>query len=307
MRHVPPLQAVRAFEAAARHENFTAAANELGMTQAAVSYQIKLLEERLGVPLFTRAKGRVALTDAGRKAAPIVSQAFDSLEDAFSSIVDEDESVLTINTTSTFASNWMAPRLGLFQIARPGLAVRLQTDNHLIDFASGDADVAIRSGRGAWPGLRRHFLFHLHSTPMCSPDFRDRHGIDRPERLFDVTRLNPQDAWWRLWFKAIGLEVEEEQTLGGIRVDSQVAEGNAAMAGHGVAMLNPCLWRPELASGRLVQLFDMVVVEQSSYWLVYPEHKRHQAKIRAFREWLAGEVAELAKFSIPEAFVPPPE
>src|SRR3712207_122666 len=112
MRKMPPLPAVRVFEAAARHENFTTAAAELGMTQAAVSYQIKLLEERLGVPLFIRSKRRVSLTDAGRKVAPLVSGAFDALADAFDGAVADDESVLTISTTQTFASNWMAPRLG---------------------------------------------------------------------------------------------------------------------------------------------------------------------------------------------------
>jgi LysR family glycine cleavage system transcriptional activator len=305
MRHIPPLQAVRVFEAAARHENFTSAAAELGMTQAAVSYQIKLLEERLGLPLFQRVKGRVTLTDAGRKAAPLISQAFDALSDAFESIVADDESVLAISTTQTFASNWMAPRLGLFQIARPELAVRLRTDNAIIDFAREDVDVAIRSGTGPWPGLRHHFLFRLHSTPMCSPDFKERYELSAPARLFEVPRLNAQDIWWRLWFKAAGLADDETHRPGGIRLDSQAAEGMAAMAGQGVAMLNPCLWLPELASGRLIQPFPLIVIEDSAYWLVYPEHKRHQAKIRTFRDWLLAEVERQASQTQPGVFVPP--
>jgi LysR family glycine cleavage system transcriptional activator len=134
MRRIPPLTAVRVFEAAARHENFTAAAVELGMTQAAVSYQIRMLEERLGLPLFLRSKRRVTLSDAGRKAAPLVASAFDSLADAFAGIVEDDGAVLTISTTQTFASNWMAPRLGAFQFERPELAVRLITQNQIIDF-----------------------------------------------------------------------------------------------------------------------------------------------------------------------------
>src|SRR5919202_6175978 len=124
MRRLPPLAAVRAFEAAARHENFTLAAAELGLTQAAVSYQIKLLEDRLGVPLFVRSKRRVTLSDAGRRVAPLVSTAFDGISEAFAGLVDDDESVLTISTTQTFASNWLAARLGAFQLARPELAVR---------------------------------------------------------------------------------------------------------------------------------------------------------------------------------------
>src|SRR3954462_11939521 len=122
MRKLPPLAAVRVFEAAARHENFTLAAAELGMTQAAVSYQIKLLEERLGVPLFVRSKRRVTLSEAGRRGAPLVSAGFDGIAEAFAGLVDEDESVLTVSTAQTFASNWLAGRLGALPVGRPALA-----------------------------------------------------------------------------------------------------------------------------------------------------------------------------------------
>jgi LysR family glycine cleavage system transcriptional activator len=305
MRHIPPLPAVRVFEAAARHENFTQAAAELGMTQAAVSYQIKLLEDRLGLPLFHRSKRRVTLSDAGRRIAPLVSGAFDDLSDAFSSVVADDEGVLKISTTQTFATNWMAPRLGLFQIERPELAVRLHTDSGLVDFARDDIDVAIRSGFGPWPPLRHHFLFRLNVTPMCSPDFRERHGLENPEQLFDVPRLSPGDPWWKLWLAAAGLGDRADPVMGGIRLDSQVAEGNAAMAGHGVGMLSPLMWRNDLARGRLVQLYDLTVNEGPNYWLVYPDHKRGQPKIRAFRDWVLKEVAADAVAGPAEAFEAP--
>ncbi|HEY0445010.1 MAG TPA: transcriptional regulator GcvA [Allosphingosinicella sp.] len=306
MRHIPPLPSVRVFEAAARHENFTQAAAELGMTQAAVSYQIKLLEERLGVPLFHRDKRRVTLSDAGRRVAPLVSGALDALSDAFSSIVDDDESLLKISTTHTFAANWMAPRLGLFQIERPELAVRLQTETALVDFARDDVDVAVRTGTGPWPGLKQHFLFRLHVTPMCSPDFLARNDLAAPDKLFGATRLSPGDVWWKLWFAAAGLTAPVALRSPGIRLDSQAAEGNAAMAGQGVAMLSPLMWRLELAAGRLVQPFPISVYEGPSYWLVFPEHKRNQPKIRHFREWLLAQVAEQAKAGPAEAFLPPP-
>jgi LysR family glycine cleavage system transcriptional activator len=305
MRHIPPLTSVRVFEAAARHENFTAAAAELGMTQAAVSYQIKMLEERLGVPLFRRDKRRVALSDAGRRVAPLVSGALDTLSDAFGALLADDEAVLKISTTQTFATEWLAPRLGLFQIERPELAVRLQTDTRLVDFARDDVDVAIRGGVGPWPGLRQHFLFRLQTTPMCSPGFQERHAISRPEQLFELPRLSPGDYWWKLWADAIGVPEPENPRAGGLRLDSQVAEGHAAMAGHGIAMLNPQMWQSDLRGGRLVQLFPLVVLEKISYWLVYPEHKRNQAKTRHFRDWLLGEVEALAKAEPNEAFVAP--
>jgi LysR family glycine cleavage system transcriptional activator len=303
MRRLPPLPSVRVFEAAARHENFTRAAAELGMTQAAVSYQIRLLEDRLGLPLFTRSRQRVTLSDAGRRVAPALSAAFDSIADAFSALVDEDESVLSIDTAQTFATNWLAGRLGTFQIERPELAVRLHTSSRLVDFARDDADVAIRMGRGPWPGLRQDFLFQLHSTPMCSPDYRDRHRIERPEDLIRLNRLNPQDEWWTLWLARAGV-AEPEPGGAGIRLDSQVAEGQAALAGHGVGMLTPMFWKAELASGRLVQLFPLVSCEGRAHWLVYPEHKRTRAKIRAFREWLLREMAAEAAAGPAEVFTP---
>jgi LysR family glycine cleavage system transcriptional activator len=307
MRHLPPLPAVRVFEAAARHENFTLAASELGMTQAAVSYQIRLLEERLGLPLFVRSKRRVTLSEAGRRLAPVVSDAFDRLGEGFSDLVDEDESVLVISTAQTFASNWLAPRLGGFQIPRPDLAVRLVTSNAMTDFARDDVDVAVRMGSGPWPGLRQHFLFCLYSTPLCTPDFRDRHRLDRPEDLLHVPRLNAHDWWWKQWLEEAGVPLADEAPRQGIRLDSQALEGNAALAGHGVGLLTPLYWRVDLAAGRLVQPFDLVVVSGPALWLVYPEHKRGRTKIRAFRDWLLAEIATDAPAGPAEAFKPPAE
>jgi LysR family glycine cleavage system transcriptional activator len=203
MRTLPPLAAVRVFEAAARHQSFTQAAAELGMTQAAVSYQIKLLEERLGVPLFLRAKRRVQLSEAGRRAAALVTTGLDQIADAFSGLLADNEGVLTVSTTQTFASEWLAPRLGRFQLPRPELAVRLLTQNNIIDFAREEADVAIRSSPDPlqWPGLRAHFLFRLHGTPLCTPEFRDLHNLRRPEDVLHVPRITPDDYWWDLWFE----------------------------------------------------------------------------------------------------------
>lgn len=305
MRHLPPLPSVRVFEAAARHENFTLAAAELGMTQAAVSYQIRLLEERLGVPLFVRSKRRVTLSEAGRRLAPVVSDAFDRLAEGFSGLVDEDETVLAISTAQTFASNWLSSRLGGFQMARPELAVRLLTSNTMTDFARDDVDVAVRMGKGPWPGLRQHFLFCLYSTPLCTPDFRDHHRLERPEDLLRVPRLNAHDWWWKQWLEEAGVPLIEEARQQGIRLDSQALEGNAALAGHGVGLLTPLYWRAELDAGRLVQPFDLVVVSGPALWLVYPEHKRGRAKIRAFRDWLLAEIAAEAPAGPAEAFTPP--
>src|SRR4051812_20084595 len=145
---LPPLAAIRVFEAAARHGSFTKAAAELGMTQAAVSYQIKVLEERVGAPLFLRRPRQVLLTDAGQRLAPAVTEAFALMRDAYAATRGAAEGVLCVSTLVTFASNWLAQHLGSFQIDHPSIAVRLDTSDCLVDFAREDIDVGIRSGRG---------------------------------------------------------------------------------------------------------------------------------------------------------------
>lgn len=292
MRHLPPLAAVRVFEAAARHENFTAAAVELGMTQAAVSYQIRLLEERLGVPLFRRERRRVVLTDAGRRAASQLTAAFDSIDAAFASVRAEDEAVLTVSSTNTFANLWLAWRLGGFQLAHPDTAVRMLTDNRLIDFAAEEVDVAIRSGAGSWPGLAAHRLMTLDFTPMCSPAFlHDQGGRLDPADLLRLPLISAHDPWWATWLRDAGLDVIAARHTG-IRLDSQAHEGRAAIAGQGVAMLTPLFWQNDLAAGRLVQPFAHVGRDGEAYWLVYPEARARVVKIKRFREWLLATLSD---------------
>lgn len=305
MRKIPPLAAVRVFEAAARHENFTAAAGELGMTQAAVSYQIRVLEERIGVPLFARVKRRVVLTEAARRAGPVVSGAFDALQDAFAMLASEDAGVLTISCATTFASNWLAPRLGGFQMERPELAVRLDASDRLADLTHDEVDVGIRAGYGGWPGLRAHFLFRLHFAPMVSPAFLARFPLDTPADLLAVPRLSPDDVWWKLWFEAAGVAATATPSRPAIRLDSQVLEGNAALAGQGAAILSPLYWQNDLIAGRLVQPFPLIGFQGPSFYLVYPEQRRTRPKIAAFRDWLLREVAAQAASGPTGAFEAP--
>lgn len=306
MRKLPPLTAVRVFEAAARHENFTLAAAELGMTQAAVSYQIKVLEERVGLPLFVRSKRRVLLTDAGRTAAAQVSRAFDGLDAAFARLRAEDEGMLTISTSQTFANTWFAWRLGGFQMAHPDMAVRLLASDALADFVTDDVDIAVRSGREPnWPGLHAELLIRVDYTPMCSPDFLARHGGTlAPADLLRLPLISPQDVWWSSWLRAAGVDVPDVINRPGIRLDSQAHEGNAAIAGQGVAILTPFFWRNDLRDGRLVQPFDQLTTRGFGYWLVYPEHRSRVPKIKRFREWLVAEIASDLNALVP-AISPP--
>ena len=292
MRRIPPLSAVRVFEAAARHENFTAAAAEPGMTQAAVSYQVKLLEERLGVPLFRREKKRVLLTEAARRIAPQVGRAFDALDSAFATIRAEDEGLLTVSTSNTFANTWLAWRLGSFQMAHPDMAVRLLTSDMLADFTTDDVDIAIRAGRGSWPDLSQDLLLPIDFTPMCSPGFQRRHGpVFEPADLLRLPLISPHDSWWSHWLREAGVDAPDRMPRRGVRLDSQAHEGHAAMAGQGMAMLTPFFWRNDLAEGRLMRPFDQVSTRGYAYWLVCPEARRGVPKIKRFREWLFAELA----------------
>ena len=297
MRRLPPLAAIRAFEAAARTENFTAAAAELGMTQAAVSYQVKSLEERLGAPLFVHEKGRARLTQLGARLLPALSGAFDQIEAAFASHREEDESLLTITTTHTFANTWLAWRLGAFQMEHPDLAVRMTTSNELCDLKSGDADVAIRAGSGGWEGLEEHRLFVSEFTPMASPEciIEAERKLGRrlePGDLPHQHLINPSDDWWQQWFSDNGVPADESVLRRpGIRLENQANEGHAAMAGQGFALLTPLLWKGDVAAGRLAVPFpDRVSTRGWAYWLVYPRERRMVPKVKRFREWLLAEM-----------------
>ncbi|MFC7537544.1 LysR substrate-binding domain-containing protein [Sphingomonas sp. GCM10030256] len=296
MRRLPPLSAVRVFEAAARLENFTAAAAELGMTQAAVSYQVRALEDRVGAPLFTREKGRARLTPLGMRLLVPLSQALDTIAAAFATTRAEDEGLLTVATTNTFANAWLAWRLGAFQVDHPDLAVRVTSGNRRADLAAGEADVAIRSGFGEWPGLETHLLMPIDFTPMASPRFiqqvTERLGRSLvPEDLPSLPLISPDDHWWECWLGEAGVRYEAAPARGGIRLDYQADIGHAAMAGQGLALLSPLMWRNDLAEGRLVRLFEQVSDEGQGYWLAYPAERRSVPKIKRFREWLLGELA----------------
>lgn len=284
---LPPLSAVRCFEAAARHGSFTRAAQELGMTQAAMSYQVKLLEDRVGGQLFLRGPRGVALTEAGHRLAPAVTQAFGQLRAAFADLSESAEGVLSLTVLNAFATNWLVPRLGEFQLAHPRIAAKLDVSSELIDFSREDIDVGIRSGHGEWPGLAAHRLMPVAFTPMASPRFLESAGpLHEPADLLRLPLLDPTDIWWPEWFSAAGVDPPDLSQRTEMRLYYQTLAASAALAGQGVAMLMPAFFADELASGRLAQPFPQVCCSGSHYWLVYPQARRRSAKIRAFRDWL---------------------
>jgi LysR family transcriptional regulator, glycine cleavage system transcriptional activator len=285
---LPPLTALRVFEAAARHLSFTKAADEIGMTQAAVSYQIRLLEERFGSPLFVRRPRQVELTEGGRRLAPAVSEAFGLISQAYAAARGGAQGMLTISVSVTFATLWLARHVGDFQIAHPTIAVRMDANNRLVDFTHEDADIGIRSGGGQWPGLCSHLLLHGDFAPMISSRLAASTPIREPADLLHLPLLDPEDPWWEDWFAAAG--VAYTKPVRRERLGMQALAASAAMAGQGVAILSRALYAMELAEGRLVQPFNLLVKSDMSFYLVYPEARRNVPKIRAFREWILREV-----------------
>ncbi|MEM1045054.1 MAG: LysR substrate-binding domain-containing protein [Pseudomonadota bacterium] len=290
---LPPLAAIRVFEAAAKYENFTRASEALGMTQAAVSYQIRVLEDRIGEKLFLRRARGVVLTELGRQLFRRTTSALDQLRDAFAEARTTGQETLVINVIPTFASNFLAARLGLFQIDHPDIAVRVEVSQDLIDFETSDADLAIRQGQGNWPGLKCVRLFDAEMTPMLSPALAETiGGVDTPADLLKLPLLDPSDPWWPAWFARAGVPFEPlPVTEANVRFDAEVLEANAAIAGHGVGRLTPALHRDALKGGRLLHPFDLTHGSGDAFWLVSPHDRRNTTKIRTFRAWMEDQVA----------------
>lgn len=304
MSRLPPLAAVRAFEAAGRHENFSRAAEELGMTQAAISYQVRQLEDRVGKPLFVREKGRVRLSDAGQRLLPAVTSGFAGICDAFDALREDDADVLSISAAVTFGGSWLSARIGRFQLRHPDIAVRMSLDNKVVDLTGGSADVALRAGRGRWDGMRADFLFRQHYTPITTAAFIERHSLERPEDLLRVERLSPDDHLWKGWFGCAGVG-EPQPGRRGVVLDSQLQEASAIAGGYGVAMMTPFFWQADLDSGRLVQPFEHLYRPQAAHYLVHPVGRVGVRKIERFREWLQDELAEDRKTTPAEIWEEP--
>ena len=289
-----PLSAIRVFEAAARLRSFTRAAQELGITQAAVSWQVKALEKRLDQPLFLRLPREVTLTAAGERLARAASEAVGVLRTALMDITETGEGVLSITSLATAANQWLAPRIGAFQLKHPSIAVRLDTSTRLVDLAHENFDVAVRSGEGDWPGIESHYLFpHIHA-PLCTPAMRERlGGLARPEDLLEAPLIgSPQE--WAIWFAAVGVGRQDAADIRTPRIigDSQTVEVASALGEQGVALACPFFFNADMEAGRLVMPFKTVAHYGGAYWLAYRADRARAPKIRAFRECILDCVAQ---------------
>lgn len=283
-----PLNALRAFEASARHLNFTRAAIELNVTQAAVSHQVKALEQRLGTVLFRRLPRGLMLTDEGLAILPSLRDSFDRI----AQMLEKFEGgrlteVLAVGAVGTFALGWLLPRLHGFRQAYPFVDLRLSTNNNRVDIAAEGLDYAIRFGDGAWHGTEAEKLFDAPFSALGPASMADR--LVAPADLAREPLLRSYRAdEWRLWFSAAGVETP---SIRGPVFDSSWTMIDAAAQGYGAALAPPLMFQNKLRSGELVQLFD-VSVSCGGYWLTWLKSKQVTPAMRCFREWIAVEAAD---------------
>lgn len=292
-RRLPPLNALRAFEAAARHESFTRAAEELCVTQGAVSHQVKALEASLSLRLFDRGAQGLAITEAGRAYLEVVRDAFDRIATGTERLLDrQGAGTLTVSTSPNFAAKWLVHRLGRFGEAHPGIELRVSASLQHIDFAREDVDVAIRHGDGSWPTLHATRLCAETLFPVCSPALlRGRRALNAPAALRHHTLLHINDRReWSRWAEEAGVH-GLDLSRGPILNQASMAI-DAAVDGQGVALARTALAAWDLRSGRLVRPFGPELPVPYAYWIVGPKATADLPKVVAFRTWLLAEAAE---------------
>lgn len=281
-----PLNALRAFEASARHLNFTRAGLELCVSQGAVSHQVASLERRLGVPLFRRLPRGLVLTDEGQALVPVVGDAFDRLGATLDRYADGRlREVLTLGVVGTFAAGWLMRRLGRFAAACPDIDLRVMTNNNRVDLAGEGLDLAIRFGDGAWHGTHAEPIMAAPLSPLCTPALALR--LRSPQALAGETLLRSYRADdWPRWFDAAGVA---SPSLRGPVFDSSILMVATAEAGLGVALAPPAMFLDQLMAERLVQPFD-VAIDTGRYWLTRLKSRPATPAMRRFEDWIAGEI-----------------
>jgi LysR family glycine cleavage system transcriptional activator len=290
VRRLPSLNAIRAFEAAARHQSFTRAAEELNVSQGAVSHQVKMLEQELGMTLFRREHHGLTITHSGQSYLEAVATALDQLALGTERLLQRERAgALTVSMSPNFVAKWLVHRLGKFVAQHPTIDLRVNAAIRHIDFAVDDVDLAVRHGTGNWPDLHVTPLCAEEIFPVCSPALLA--GLHALEDLRHQTLLDDatrQD--WPMWFEAAGLSgLAPSRSL---TLDQTSMVIDAAVAGQGVALARSALAAADLLAGRLVRPFAITLPAPFAYYIVSPKATASRAKIVAFRDWLLEEAAE---------------
>ncbi len=295
MRALPPLTALRAFEATARLGSVTRAADELSVTHAAVSHQLRALEQWIGRPLFRREHRRIVPNEAGAGLLPVVTDAFDRLASRAAEIkAQTGRRVLTISSAPSFAYRWIVPRLAAFSDRHPEIDVRLEHSTRLVELARENVDVAVRYGTGPWPGLAAHRLMPGHAKPLAAPALLERHGLsvdDLPLAPAAIAALPLQHEetreHWRQWFAAAGV-IGADVSSGAVFHEAGVLI-DVAMACQGVVLGRVALAQGLIDRGLLLILDDRPAGAEASYWLCYPEARGDDPVVAAFRAFVLEE------------------
>jgi LysR family glycine cleavage system transcriptional activator len=284
------MQALRAFEAAAREQSLTRAATSLHRTHGAISHQIKALEADLGVRLVERAGRGIRLTDEGARFAARVSAALTELAAAVREVADRNNPrLLRISVTPSFAARWLLPRIGRFLQRHPEIDLDISASLSLVDFAREDVDVALRYGRGGYEGVLFEKVLDDEYFPVASPRFNGGRLPGRPQDLPQHLLLRSENEFWRPWFLAAGVDVPEP--IRGPMFNDASMMLEAAVAGQGIALARSSLVAADLRDARLVRLFELSIPSSNSYFLVFPRRLEGAPKIVAFRSWLLEEIA----------------
>ena len=295
-RNIPPLNPLRVFETAARHTHFTRAADELGITQAAVSRQVSVLEKWLKVPLFARKKVGLTLTPAGIRYLQSLRQAFDIIEESTSGILTEPvQPKVTICSYSTFAHFWLMPKLSMFRQRWPDVQVDLLTSVASIEFRKDQADLIITHGIAKPEGVVSQKIFSDVLVPVCSPAFLKKHGqVSDPASLKEMTLLHSRyrSNDWGEWFSSLNIEFDSRP---GLVFSGSTLAYQAAKEGIGVAMGQLRLLESEIASGTLVIPFDHKLERATAYFLLHSKHAVRDTSITAFRDWIMAEADRALK------------
>ncbi len=302
MRKLPPLNSLRVFEAAGRHLSFTKAAEELNVTAAAVSQQVRNLEDIVGVQLFRRLTRAVMLTDAGQLALPLLGDGFDSLAAAVDKMrAHESSGILTVSAAPSFAAKWLVRRLPRFQARYPDIRIRVDPTLGLVDFARENVDIAIRFGPGNYPDLRSDLLVQENTTPVCSPQLlAGTHPLVIPDNLryhnllhCDWGYTGGQQPDWAMWLKLAGIEGVD--TSRGLTFTTEALALEAAVDGQGVALANKKIVENDVVSGRLVAPFELSLITGYGFYVVCPEATAEVFKNAVFRHWLLEEAHGTAR------------
>jgi LysR family glycine cleavage system transcriptional activator len=292
-KKLPPLNALRAFEAGARHLSFTRAAEELHVTQAAVSHQVKALEDHLGYALFKRMTRKLGLTEEGRVLFPVVSEAFLRIAETADDLRSGgDCHTLTISVTPAFGAKWLVYRLPKFWQKHPEIDLKVHHSIQCADLRYDDVDIAVRFGGGKWEGAETEFMLRVDYTPMCSPALlAGPHPLKSPDDLRHHTLLHEDDYdGWTQWLAVAG--ASDVNPRRGPVIDDWTVLSQTAIDGGGVALGKPSMLARDLAEGRLVAPFDITMLTDLGYHLVYLPGALDRDKVRVFRDFIMEEVSQ---------------